>query len=94
MARETKQRRAIRLAIERRGGEVVEMDWQPVGQMVEMAGREGGWTIIARMPCRDAEGAWGEGAFEDRFLGYSWGEVLDHIALSYPLAASTQEGQS
>lgn len=77
---ESKQRRAIRLAIERRGGEVTEMHWRPIGQMVEMSGREGGWEVFARMPRKD-----GAGTFEDHFLGYSWGDVLDYIALCYPL---------
>lgn len=85
---ETKQRKAIRLGIERRGGKVTEMRWRPIGQMIEMSGREGGWEVFAQMPRKD-----GPGTFEDYFFGYSWVDVLDFIAISYPLASQpeTQE---
>jgi hypothetical protein len=80
MASETKARKAIRRCIERRGGEVVEMTWYPIGQMVEMSGREGGWTVIARMPRRTNP----DETFEDNFLGYSWLDVIVGIELNYP----------
>lgn len=73
---ESKARRAIRLSIERRGGTVESMTWQPIGQMIEMQGREGGWTVFARMP---------DQSHEEVFTGYSWLDVLDHIDLSFPL---------
>lgn len=80
MARETRARRRIREAVEARGGSVESMEWQPIGQMVEMQGREGGWTVFARMPRKDAPGK----TFEDHFTGYSVDDVLGLIELMYP----------
>jgi len=28
--------------------EVEDMEWEPVGQMIEMSGREGGWTVFVK----------------------------------------------
>lgn len=69
MARETPARRKIREAAERHGLVIEEMDWQPIGAMVEMSGREGGWTV------------W----FEDggHALGYSADEVVEWIELRF-----------
>jgi hypothetical protein len=74
--KETRSQRTIRFAVERYGGELTRIEWQPIGQMIEMAGREGGWTVFARMP-------WGE----DHFLGYSTAGVIDSIGLSARLYA-------
>lgn len=44
--RETPARRKIREAAERRGLVIEDMYWQPIGAMMEMSGREGGWTVF------------------------------------------------
>lgn len=45
VARETPARRKIREAAERRGLVIAWMDYEPIGAMVEMSGREGGWDV-------------------------------------------------
>jgi hypothetical protein len=65
----SRARRKIREAVEVRGAKIVELTWRPVGQMVEMSGREGGWTLFAE---------WPDGT-EDHALGYSWQDVVEWI---------------
>jgi hypothetical protein len=67
---ETRARRQIRLALEELGATWISIRWEPIGQMVEMSGREGGWTVLALLP-----GV----RHEEVFLGYSAGEVLGRI---------------
>lgn len=45
MPRETPARRKIREAAEKRALIIEWMSWEPIGQMVEMSGREGGWEV-------------------------------------------------
>lgn len=68
---ETRARRQIRIALEVLGATWISIRWEPVGQMIEMSGREGGWTVFARLP-----GV----RYEVHFLGYSASEVLEQIA--------------
>lgn len=77
--RETRARKRIRLALEGRGATDIVIRWEPVGQMVEMSGREGGWTVFCRMP---------SDRHEAHFLGYSVSEILDWIERDYPAQQS------
>jgi hypothetical protein len=42
---ETRARRKIRDIANRYEFVVEDIEWQPIGQMIEMQGREGGWTV-------------------------------------------------
>lgn len=70
LVRETRARRRIRLAIEAAGYQIdpdYGIEWQPIGGMVEMQGREGGWTVFlvgGKVLC-----------------GYCVDDVLEHLAL-------------
>lgn len=70
LVRETRARRRIRLAIEAASYQIdpgYGIEWQPIGGMVEMQGREGGWTVFlvgGRVLC-----------------GYCVVDVLEHLAL-------------
>jgi hypothetical protein len=66
---ETRARRKIREAVEAKGAKVTDLTWEPIGQMVEMSGREGGWTVFAE---------WSDGR-EDHALGYSWQDVVEWV---------------
>lgn len=71
MSIETRARRKIRETVEWYGLEVESMDYEPVGQMIEMSGREGGWTVFVK----------GYGVA----TGYSWQEVIEHIDMAAPM---------
>lgn len=64
----SRQRRQIEAAAKSKGFRVREMQWTPIGQMVEMSGREGGWWLLAE---RDGE-------YRDAF-GYNADEVVAYI---------------
>jgi hypothetical protein len=68
---ETRARRKIREAVERHGMAVDAMEYEPIGQMIEMSGREGGWTVFVK----------GYGVA----LGYSWQEVIENIDMAAPM---------
>lgn len=69
--RETPPRRKIREAAERHGLQVGEMEWEPIGGMIEMQGRSGGWFV--------------EIVDYGHATGSSWQEVVEHIDLCAPL---------
>jgi hypothetical protein len=63
--RESLPRRKIREAAEAEGLVIEDMDWQPIGAMIEMQGREGGWTVLF------------EGG--GHALGHCWQDVVEWI---------------
>lgn len=69
---ESRARRRIRLAVEAIGWDVLEMEWEPWGQVVEKSGLEGGWTIKCR---RRSDGV------IDYAAGYSVDDVLRFLPL-------------
>lgn len=62
--RRTKAQRAIHAAAEAKGWRVTMLQWEPVGGMIEMSGREGGWTVYGE---RDEDET-------DHALGYHYEE--------------------
>lgn len=82
--RETQARRKIRVALEVRGATVISIRWEPIGQMIEMSGREGGWDVWARMPGK---------SHEESFQGYALSDVLDGIDCAYPAPGSSERGE-
>lgn len=66
----SRQREKIRKAAEAKGYSLVSADWQPIGQQVEMAGREGGWTVEAEP--------------DELAVGYSADDVVDWINEFWP----------
>lgn len=65
MKPETPARRKIRRAAEKRGLVIDWMEWQPIGAMMEMSGRDGGWSVFFK-PSGHA-------------LGYNADDVADWI---------------
>lgn len=61
----TPARRKIRKAADKRGLKIAYMEWTPIGGMVEMSGRDGGWYVEF-----DPEG---------HALGYNADDVVDWI---------------
>lgn len=76
--RETPARRKIRVALEVLGATDIDILWEPIGQMIEMSGREGGWSVFAKFPGN---------ASDQHYLGYSVDEVLDWIEHDPPSRA-------
>ena len=68
---ETRARRKIREAAERHGLEVESMEYEPIGAMLEMSGRVGGWTVRIN----------GYGVA----TGYAWQDVVEQIDLCAPM---------
>jgi hypothetical protein len=68
---ETRARRRIREAAERHGLEVESAYWQPIGQMIEMQGHDGGWTVFIK----------GYGVA----TGYSCDDVIESIDQCAPM---------
>lgn len=68
---DTRARRKIRAAAERHGLTVGDMEWEPIGAMIEMSGREGGWYV--------------EIVGYGMALGYSWQDVVESIDLCAPM---------
>jgi hypothetical protein len=69
--RESIPRRKIREAVERHGLEVEDMEWQPIGGMIETQGREGGWTLFVK-DCGVV-------------IGYSWQDVVEQVDVCAPM---------
>lgn len=63
------QRRKIEKAIAAKGYEVIEIEWKPIGAMIEMVGRDGGWTVFATKP----------GVADEMACGYNADAVVAHI---------------
>lgn len=70
----TKARTEITRAVEAKGYSDPFIEWEPIGQMVEMSGRSGGWSVFAG---------------DQHALGYNWRDVVDFIEQYWP-AAPTQ----
>lgn len=68
---ETRAQRKIRKAVEAHGLVAEEITWEPVGQMIEMQGREGGWYVYVK----DYGVA----------TGYSTDDVIESIDLAAPM---------
>lgn len=68
---ETRAQRKIRKAVEAHGLVAEEIAWEPIGQMIEMSGREGGWTVYVK----DYGVA----------TGYSTDDVIESIDLYAPM---------
>lgn len=71
VASETRARRKIREAAEQHGFEIEQMDYEPIGQMIEMQGRAGGWYVHVK----DYGMA----------TGYDWREVVETIHSNAPM---------
>ena len=65
----TTQRRKIEAAAKAKGYVIESIEWQPIGGMTEMVGRDGGWTVFAR-----------NGDQHVMACGYSADAVVTHIA--------------
>jgi hypothetical protein len=70
-ARESRARRKIREAAERYGLTVGEVEYEPIGGIVEMQGPAGGW--------------WVEIVGYGTATGFSWQEVVESIDVCAPL---------
>lgn len=69
----TRARNQITRALADKGWAPHEIEWEPVGFLLEMAGPEGGWSITAFPADEDIT--------DDVFIhGYNVGEVLERIA--------------
>lgn len=68
--RRTKAQKAIHAAAEAKGWRITMLEWLPIGAMIEMSGREGGWTVYGRRS---------DGTATADALGYHHGEVVEWI---------------
>jgi hypothetical protein len=71
----SRARQKIREAAERHGFTVAALEWTPIGQMIEMQGREGGWYVEVQTGPNHSGIA----------TGYSWQDVVEQIDRCAPM---------